>query len=340
MSEDRLAAAAAELGIDTTPPAEGSAKWFAEAIGVRMVGDPEAPGDLPDYLSVLPSGQFGNNVIQLANAVCVAKQAGLAHVCHPFDWFSGSGPVAPRLVLGEAPMEGGWGIETSFFMPSRVRGLTDLHPADFVDAVRNHLKPALALPTRRYIPAEAVVHMRGGGIFKSPRPHPAYVQPPLVFFTSAIERLVEQEGVRKIRLVHQDDSNPLVGALIDWAKARRIPLTPQSTNPRGDAANILVAEHLIVGLSSFATSLALMSDTLQSIHIFRDCHTLTPLVWHVPVSTLWSDAGDYIPPRGWHNTPEQRVQMLAYPATSLSMRVLQPGPKGDAMRLETALAGR
>ena len=125
MGEAAAQAMCARIGADWAPPAGHGAGWSARVAGFEAVGDARrARRGWVDFLAVRKSGNFGNNYIQLLNALVTAEAAGVRRVTHSFDWFDAGAPDRRlSLIRRRQPGAGQAGLAGAFFLRSNIRAL-------------------------------------------------------------------------------------------------------------------------------------------------------------------------------------------------------------------------
>ena len=223
-------------------------------------------------LSSAPYGRFGNRVVQAATGLAAAEIASssifllrsqdfpsnrknvsvgdppirmLVSGSEGFFFRPGSGVRIPAGLVVEA----NWLRSQSIF-PSRtgiVRGYESLRRASIIDAPSEVESP----------PVELVLHFRGtdqiGHIWRPP---------PLAYY----EKAVQHFGASRVRVVTDDPSSSLVQELQTRFEACDTETTVQSTDIHQDAATILQAPAFCLGIGSFSSSLAALSQTLETAY--------------------------------------------------------------------------
>ncbi|MGB1213353.1 MAG: hypothetical protein ACPG4X_08295 [Pikeienuella sp.] len=274
-----------------------------------------------DSITLSRSGRAGNNIIQLVQGLIIAEQAKIPVLRHRFDMF-GLGPrAAPvRLKFGKPRS---WsaevGLRGRFFLRGQSAYLRQLNAKTFLETLDRYARPAFRWRT----PPEAgllALNLRGGtDIFAQSVPPSQYGQPPLSYYIAAAETAIAAHDIKRIAIVHQDNLNPVLPGLIQWAENTSLPTTCISSGPEGDARTLLAAEHIVMGCTTFTESLSLLSDGLISLSTFGTQHLVEMLDLAVPVRRRFEDDGTYQPTKIWTGSPEQRNQMVTFPLSALSM---------------------
>ena len=94
------------------------------------------------------------------------------------------------------------------------------------------------------------IHLRGGDVFEE-NPHPDFIQPPLSFYQTLIQKRIDAGRPLSVRLVFEDLGNPCVDAIEAYCAANAIPCQLQSGRLEEDLAYLLGARHLVFGSGSF-----------------------------------------------------------------------------------------
>jgi len=200
------------------------------------------------------AGRLGNALLQVANCLSFAVAGGC--VCYaPSD--AAARLVDASRVPGLLRLHGDGGLRALAFRDSfwNVTSPAFGDPRTR-DAVLAAMRAAFAAPPIADDGADVVVHVRGGDVFAiADQTH--YVPPPLSYYVDAIER----HGFARIRIVAEDDANPVVAGLLarygGRATWRRAPLAE-------DAARIVGARRVIYGQGTFVPALLMLSERLEA----------------------------------------------------------------------------
>jgi hypothetical protein len=182
------------------------------------------------------------------------------------------------------------------------------------------IRPLMCLPDVPVPPlkGEVALHFRAGDVFGS-HPQPNYGQPPLSFYQSAVTQLVAK-GVNRASLVYEDRGNPCIAAMEHWLDQIGMPWRTQSATVEEDVAFLLQADHLVFGTGTFGMGICLLSGPVATVHAFDGWGLYDGLPNIAELTLCKDEAGAYIPPSGWRNTPDQRQLMLDYPASGIAFR--------------------
>ncbi|AGK59905.1 coagulation factor 5/8 type domain-containing protein [Hyphomicrobium denitrificans 1NES1] len=265
--------------------------------------------------SIKKGGRFGNAVIQLVNAVHIAKRCGIKRI------HVGNLDMPPDLVLKDGTFDGIELIASRSASRETTLSGTFFHLAGFEDfaptaAERITLTKSLG---SNYVlkdigregprPRKMVIHIKAGDIFTDAVPHPGYTQPPLSYYQVAIRDAVQRYGVNAVHVVFEDRSNPCVSALEEWLATTKLNWKCTSLGFVSDARTIISASIVCIGAGSFAPALLLMSNRVKAVYRFRASQRPLPL--DADLHQIVERPGTYI--KDWHGTPEQRQLMVQLP---------------------------
>jgi len=278
---------------------------------------------------ITPYGRFGNQLKQIINAVWLAERLQVKYIAMPRHGmirpsaFSRNGiefvadPAAAR--------ERGLWLAGNFFYPENLgRLLEEIDGAASYRVVQEFVLPGLMekLPDGDVRHAdELTVHFRAGDIFGGGVIHPAYVQPPLAFYTFLVRRLLGQGRISRVRLVYEDKGNPCVDGLINFLARAGIAYRAQSGALAEDLAALVDAPLLALGFGTFGIGAALLSRRIGTVFFFEGSNMSgyegIPSIGRMVM--VRDTLGGYIKSGDWQNTPAQRQLMLDYPEDGLEM---------------------
>jgi hypothetical protein len=277
-------------------------------------------------IRILRFGRFGNNVIQLLQAIHVARKI-----------------KANRIYIGEVNIG-------KLKVPFRHAGL-ELVPSvtaeaqelvltghfyhrfcfaklfsDFDDKLRLAIMANYIRPMMAGLCVDAAgsidilhIHVRSGDIFENSN-HTGYVQPPLAYYAQVLRHAVLNFRVSKVVLVFEDRKNPCVDALVNYLSLSPLRFETHSGSIRDDMRVLASARHMAVGISSFAPLIGLIFQNLLTIYGFRILPFGSLFNAQCVRSFVIKDVvGQYIRSGEWRNTKEQRRRMLQYPFAALAI---------------------
>lgn len=105
------------------------------------------------------------------------------------------------------------------------------------------------------------IHIRSGDIFNV-LPHSPYAQPPLCFY----ERILDNFKYRKVYLISQDKSNPVINKLIN--KYKRYIIYKESSI-KDDISKLINAYNIVCSISSFLNSIIQLNKNLRILYEFN-----------------------------------------------------------------------
>jgi len=302
--------------------------WILSFFGVRKRVD----------VVVVPStyGRFGNQVVQLAHATSAARHWGAREVVSPgnetffrTERFIRQGFAVDCSLKTVKGMERGdvrEAIRSIFHVRLHVSGhffhVDQIQPA-IVSAdqmtlsykqlrLMGRLRPSTSSPHNHL-----VIHLRGEDTFV-PSAHPDYGQPPVAFY----EVILESEKWSHCTIVHLDHLNPVFQPLIELCARLNIPLTTQSGTVEEDVRFLLGAKTLVASRTTFVTSVAGLSSSLERIFMFGETDFFISLLRSdVELVRVFDVAGNYwgkVCSGNWTFSDENLSLMLSYPKANLS----------------------
>ncbi len=267
-------------------------------------------------------GRFGNNLLQMAIAIALARQIGWGwiQVCETdfMRTFDVRDVGGVSLLHPQHPRPEGVRFLTGPFIGrqnfrAQLAGLSQL---DLHRIISTSVRPLLEIPVAHVPDDELVVHIRSGDVFKS-NPHRAYGQPPLSFYRLIIDALRRAGEIQRVCLVFEDKKNPCVSAVAEYLDHIGMPCRMQSGSFAQDVAVICGARRVVFGVGTFGLGIAASSERLREVYCFRQ-----PGFAALPnLERVWlvDAADDYIPPQGWLGTPDQLAALVNYPIEKLSL---------------------
>ena len=280
------------------------------------------------------AGRLGNALLQVANclSLAVAVDAGAGCACA----LPGGGPdavlnvsrlgrlAAPRhhhRARGARPV-----FEDSFWDVSRMRD-----DADARAKVLKMLRSASAVTPAAH-DYDVHVHVRSGDIF-AVHDQTHYAPPPVSYYADAIDA---HPDWRRLRILAEDDRNPVVGALLrryagraDWDK--------QSLS--ADVAAVIGARRIVYGQGTFVPALLMLNPRLLEHYVRIDYAATDPHLDYTPAFDVWPRSQDYF--RAvfpWRATKKQRRLLAVWPECGKRAHDCEAGAPG-AMSVRCRRAG-
>lgn len=273
-------------------------------------------------LSVETYGRMGNNLLQSANAILLARALELPFVKLPKSeilQLTGSRETSGLTLLANefnTARIGGF-LSGHFYSGAQVQriGATMEHRRR---AIQTHLLPHLDLPLAQAEPEGCLtIHLRSGDIFR-PNPHKAYAQPPLAFYARAIEDARKAWKIDRVRLVFEDRTNPCVAPLETYIQESGLALLSQSGTFQEDVATLLKARHLVFGFGTFGVGICLLSNAALSVDVFGVTGFSFAELKSLKRVQVFGDTSGMYPRVGeWTASPEQRKLMTSLPSEAI-----------------------
>ena len=287
-----------------------------------------------DSISLIVSksyGQLGNQIVENACSIAVAKRFGIKEVIpessYPFrEGIHNVAGVTFRPGVGTIEK-----VTNSNILISFLRGLkpeVHLRGAFFLSwhemAGKNHPQPSrrifrdlakamsFDLGGNPLPEGQVVAHIRGGDIFDQPV-NPHYGQPPLSFY----QLVLTSRKWEKVWVVSQDSANPVFEALLTWLKQSDINYEVQSKSVAEDGSLIYGSKNVIASRGTFTTAITAMSPESPSVWFFGD--EKSPADFR-NLKRVLDGAGlfeETVLANRWAATAEQLNLLVSYPASNL-----------------------
>ena len=251
--------------------------------------------------------RVGNVLHQLANALFVAVTTrSVLHVPHTgminrtvwdFRDLDSRQPWCSNVVVtGGVPAF--WGSATcpllEYFKPAARRSIMNMY-----------LLPHLTIPALRSSLDELVIYIRSGDIFGGTGSSPWYVQPPLAFY----ETILERRHWRRVTIITDYESpmqlNPVVPVLLH--KYPYIMSKQQSLEQ--DVATLIQARHVVGARSTLFDALAFMGQPKTCAYL-PECDAGGS---EISSSGVCFSFLGYTKQGTWTNSKQQRSAMLSFP---------------------------
>ena len=250
------------------------------------------------------AGRLGNNLMQLSNAIHIAKkfECKLNFRAHPYLSNNELNYSNKRLRHFHI---------SRFYDRVECRGFyPTLHErfSIFQEDIKEHLLLNLEHPIDSN-DEELVIHMRAGDMFAD-NPPPKYVPTPLAFF----EKIIDDFSYKKVRIVSEDDKNPCIEALL-----KKYPFVIwQCSDLETDMRTLCQAKNLCVTIGTFGLINVLLSKNLKNLYVdnipqgILDFGFFKPENHNLPFDIHQFLLQDYIPYRHWRKSLDQLSTVLNY----------------------------
>ena len=240
-------------------------------------------------------GGFSNNLIQIINAIKIAKIKKINFIKFPEHKYLSNTQI--NLNLNNSNSRN---FEGLFFDNEKKTS-----PIEMKKIYHEYVEPILLLNKESidYVQSshEITVHLRSGDNF-SKHPHNAYIQPPLSFYLKLLED-------HDLNLVFEDFKNPCINSLLLKDKVKNM----SNNSFSKDLIYLLNSKNLAIGHGTVGFAVYLISKKLENLYIPLSSFEDFPLgKWgnHLNIYTI--DLNDYIEKGKWKNTFLQRRRMIKY----------------------------
>lgn len=285
-------------------------------------------------INIEPYGRMGNNLLQIANAVLLARALDLRFVrLPPMELVALPEPVTVgdlTLLPANHTLSGlGGFVSSGFFVGARLERMGVTMERRRI-ALQKYIQPHLTVPIAAPETEGCLsIHLRSGDVF-GPNPHASYAQPPLAFYLNVIDDARKRLAIDRVRLVYEDRQNPCVDALETSVREAGLSLEAQSGTFLGDVSTLLSARHLVFGYGTFGLGICLLSNAAESVYCFGGCgHPYSQLPSIKYLRVLDDLSGDYPRIGNWKASNEQRAIMLSLPKSAVG-RIDETKPTDDA----------
>lgn len=285
-------------------------------------------GSPHDEIAILISGfgRFGNMVIQLANALVLAREQNIGLILY---WNNsklrrGEIQLGPDVRLKRAEL-------TSSRLSShpnhllRTRAFAEpKFPVQLSRKDSTLLRQILSdelFPRRknRHIMNESslVIHLRSGDVFWG-RPHPDYGQPPLSFY----EFILDLDRWVEVVIVAEDETNPCFTAITNYCASRNIPCRVTGRTLDSALETIASATTIVMSRGTFVGSILWLNPMKRNVFCFGSNSSESFPIETASVTRIIDATGEYerdLLSGNWKNSDAQRALMLSYPVNSLAI---------------------
>ena len=282
--------------------------------------------------------RFGNHMVALSQILFIAQKLNIPQVFLPeHPLFRTDFVVEGVRFTQSLPADHQSTLRGRFFLRHTFEPLLDgvFRPAEFfhrfrgailplsgdgaLDALRVNSKLCWRSIVKRFS-NELTVHIRSGDIFEKENPHPGYWQPPLDYYTEAID----QENPRTVTLVFENTANPVIPPLLEWLNLRDIQYRLADGPIEEAIRELFTARKVVAGRGSFLAPVMALSGSLRKLTAFSDNRYFDlPQMKDMhagrkeKIRLTVVPAGDYRPlVSPWRNSLDQRDLMLRYKLSS------------------------
>lgn len=235
-------------------------------------------------------GRFGNNIVQLSNACNYALE-------NNYYFESPYHNLIKPITINKHIMS------NNIFCDYFFHGF-DQYNHNRHNIIQEYIKSNLQHIHKIDLDNETlVIHIRSGDIF-SDNPNPKYIQNPLSYFVSIIDRF------KKTIVVCENDKNPIINILSSIKS-----VTIRSGTLIEDLSIMLSARNLCLsGVGTFGPICAMLSDSIKNLFITNIVNIDNQWIFNsnICIYNTHIDLSKYILPNSWKNNSIQRSLMMNY----------------------------
>jgi hypothetical protein len=275
----------------------------------------------PKNIIVIGDANFGNAVIKLSNAICVAMGLRLREIRHQIRLFRGQKSILGiKLIYCSKPTSTSF-VEGEFFLRKCFCDI-DYTPFPKISGklVGSLLERRCILTKDHLIELHGhlVIHIRSGDVFNRSNPHSLYGQPPFAFYRT----IIQQHRYSFVEIVSEDNLNPVIDALLTWGEQIGIEIKWVKSSLLNDFKKLASASNLVLSRGTFPHAFVNYSDNIRRVYSYHYYSSN----WSLGVDErhYWGFAGHIEFWRGverdasyvrdvlddWHNFSWQRDAML------------------------------
>ena len=248
-------------------------------------------------------GRFGNNVIQLINILHISLYYNLKIklLLHPYFNIKiineklCNDNLNDNLILTDPD---------NFYYKDKIKNISkDVFDTNY-KKIMDLLCDAFTIKNMPILNKNTlIIHIRSGDIFVA-QPHPAYVPPPLSYYTN----ILNNNNFDKIILVAEDTRNPVINALRQLYP--NIIYKKQSLE--NDIRTILAVDNIICSVGTFIPYLILFSKNITNL--YKPSYVSTPDNYYNKDLKIHNiNLTDYKSKlTHWKNTKEQIIFLMKY----------------------------
>lgn len=248
-------------------------------------------------------GRFGNNIISVINAICIAK------IKNRKIYFDVEHEHLNMKLLNDI-LNSGKRRRMYLLTPEYCFNVS--WNRDYIQQLQEEIAKKFILPilanSSHNLDANnqdvLLIHMRGGDAFgNSPElnmPDKHYIQPPLQFYC----KIIDGSKYRKIIIISEDRKNPCVDILLN----KYSNIIFQSESALYDFRTLMNGINIVGSHSIFYYAAVLLSNNVQKL--YNTHHNVTPIIKSKQVDNIIYNITNYIEPYTWTHSPEQRQLMI------------------------------
>jgi hypothetical protein len=247
-------------------------------------------------------GRFGNNIIQLINSIEYCLQNNYHKIIFPHHTFLETNYI----LLKDNNDNNIVSKSGEFIYQLHINKIIDLTYNKIRKHFQKYIKPIVNIEIKKKIDVIGI-HFRSGDIFSN-CVHPYYIKPPYCYYQSIID------NINKIKMFSEDLKNPCayqfnIDFQLNWMK----------NDFRKDLEEISQCNEIILSFSTLSIFIILMTD-FEEIYVpdymynhFKERqYDLFDIIDNTKTKLNIVSLPNYIQPKQWKNTPQQRQIMMNY----------------------------
>ena len=222
-----------------------------------------------DHIHILGNANFGNAVIKLSNAICVAKELGIVSITHEMDKiFNGKFMIDGvsvefstanyNSICGEFLNRLSTPNKKNFEKFDKYVRLTTLEYTDrFLESYHSKLDFLRSTDC-------LVIHLRSGDVFNRNNPHPLYGQPPMSFY----KKILLKEKPSRVVVVSEDRSNPILNLIEEYCGDNGVAFDFAVSSMEEDIARLAMCNKLVLSRGTFCGPTILGGCKKEKIYLY------------------------------------------------------------------------
>lgn len=219
-------------------------------------------------IHIVGDANFGNAMIKVANAVCLAKYSGITAISHEIQSFFPNVFTLDNIRITRKNSSTG-SLVGEFF--NRVSFIEEEMFSSFSNAVEEiasvYLNQDVGNWTSKHKVSNEkslVIHLRSGDVFNRSNPHPLYGQPPLKFY----EAILDKDSYDTLIVVAECEANPVLAALKEIALQRKLDFIFSLNSLFDDLQLIRCCKNIAVSRGTFCPPSILSGKIKSNIYIY------------------------------------------------------------------------
>lgn len=250
-------------------------------------------------------GRFGNNMVQLINAIHIAKHLGQDVIHFDMPYFISNKIIINRRGTNKKNISGDF-----FYLDKSIKeipGIEIISYEKILSYAKTYLYPIIKykkgyLSTLQLnLDKTLFIHIRSGDIF-DPNAHGNYVPAPLDYY----ELIIISQPWSNVYVVYEDDKNPVVNKM----KQKHPNFIYKSLNLSDTMSVFFEAKHVVGGFGTFVPGMLLFNNAFTSVYL-PEYAVLPYITIQYPQIKLVA-VPDYFPDSKWVPNQENFDKILNY----------------------------